>query len=574
MLMREVVDMCRPMLLLTLLVGCSTGTGIAPDDAAPGEEPDADVADEIDAAVVEPGEPDASVPAPGALAARPPMGWNSWNKFGCDVNEELVKQMADALVSTGMKDVGYEYVVIDDCWQMSRNTDGTIVADASKFPGGIPALADYVHAKGLKLGLYTSAGAKTCQGRPGSRGYELLDAQTYAAWGVDYVKEDWCDAGGLDPRTQYTIMRDALVSTGRPIVFSVASRGEGNPSIWGPTTGHMWRTTGDLADNWGSMIGIVDANAQYAAVARPGSWTDPDMLEIGNGGMNVHEYRTHMSLWAMMAAPLMAGNDLRGMPLPTRNHLINPGVIAVDQDALGIPAVVVRDAGDLEVWSRPLAQPGARAVALVNRSGASAAMTVSWSEIGLAAGTASVLDLWTLLDNGPTPDAYTATVPAHGTVLLRVGGSEPPAPTGTVFVSDLIWTHAANGYGPAERDRSNGERGATDGRPLQLAGTIYGKGIGAHAGSLTRIHLGGQCTSFTAKIGVDDEVGDRGSVSFEVWSDADRLYESGVMTGAMPTQTISVDVSGRTDLRLVVGPGSDNLDYDHADWADAQLTCL
>jgi len=565
-------------LLCGVLAACSSTTpgstfdaGSPPADGAGGG--DIDAAGSIDASTVDAGGADASTPAPSLLARTPPMGWNSWNRFGCDVSEDLIKQMADAMVATGMKAAGYQYVVIDDCWQVSRDASGVIVADAARFPSGIPALAEYIHAKGLKFGIYTDAGAHTCQNRPGSRGHELLDAQTYASWGVDYIKEDWCDTSGLDPKTQYAIMHDALATVGRSIVFSLCSWGNGAPWVWGSVTGQLWRTTGDIADNWGSMIGIVDSSSPHAAAARPGAWNDPDMLEVGNGGMTDPEYRVHFTLWAMMAAPLISGNDLRSMTTATRTVLLNPGVIAIDQDPLGIQGMLVRDSGGLQVWSRPLAEPGARAVALVNRSGSSASITVNWSEIGLAAGNASVRDLWLLLDNGPTPDAYTAIVPSHSVVLLRIVGNEPPAPTGTAYVSDLPWTFAVHGYGPAERDHSNGEQGASDGHTLTLGGTTYAKGIGAHSGSLIRVNLGGRCSTFSAKIGVDDEMGDRGSLSFEVWSGADRLYSSGLMTGATPTKTISVDVTGRSDLRLYVDPGFDNYDYDHADWAEAQVTC-
>jgi alpha-galactosidase len=289
--------------------------------------------------------------------------------------------------------------------------------------------------------------------------------------------------------------------------------------------------------------------------------------------MNDSEYKVHMSLWAIMAAPLIAGNDLRNMSQATRNVLVNERVVAIDQDPLGVQGVRIRDNGDQEVWVKPLATPGQRAVALVNRGGSNASMTVSWSEIGLAGGNAGVLDVWKLIDNGPTPDAFTATVNSHGVVLLIVSGSEPAAPTGTVYVSDLALTHTSNWWGPVERDKSNGEQGGNDGKPIKLSGITYGKGLGVHAGSLVRVNLGGHCSTFTAKIGIDDEVGDKGSVVFEVWSGAERLYTSGLLTGASPMESVSVDVTGKADLRLVVLAGFDNADYDHADWADAQLTC-
>jgi alpha-galactosidase len=570
--MRKVV-----VLAAFLLSACSSGSaGEAPDAAAPPPVADAGDVDHPPDAAAPPDAtppPDAGPPPPVRLALTPPMGWNSWNKFGCNIDENLIKGMADAMVATGMKDVGYRYVIIDDCWQASRDANGVIVADPTRFPGGIAAIADYVHLKGLKLGLYTDAGDKTCQGKPGSKGHELQDVQTYASWGVDYIKSDWCNTGGMDPRTAYTIMHDAIATVGRDIVFSLSSWGNGNPWFWGATTGNLWRTTGDISDSWGSMIGIVDTNSKYPAAARPGAWNDPDMLEVGNGGMNDGEYRVHFSLWAMMAAPLIAGNDLRSMSQSTRDVLLNRGVIAVDQDALGVQGTMLRDSGGLQLWARPLAEPGARAVALVNRSGSAATMTVSWSEIGLAGGNASVRNLWSMIDNGPTPDAFSAHVPSHDVVLLRIVGTEPAAPTGNAFLSDLTWTHVANAWGAAERDRSNGEQGATDGHAMKLAGTSFAKGVGVHAGAILTLSLGGACSQFNAKIGIDDEVGDRGSVVFSVWSGADRLYQSGALTGAMPVESVSVDVTGRSDLRLMVDAALTNNDYDHADWADAQVVC-
>jgi len=239
------------------------------------------------------------------------MGWNSWNKFACDVSEQLIREIADAMVSSGLKAAGYQYVNIDDCWQVSRDAQGNIVADPARFPSGIKALADYVHSKGLKLGLYTDAGRLTCQKRPGSFDHELQDAKTYASWGVDYVKVDWCYSEGLDPEVQYAKVRDALAQAGRPIVFSICNWGVKAPWRWGPKTGNLWRTTGDISDKYDSMSLIGFSQNGLEKFAGPGHWNDPDMLEVGNGGMDRDEYRTHMALWALLAAPLLAGNDLR-----------------------------------------------------------------------------------------------------------------------------------------------------------------------------------------------------------------------------------------------------------------------
>jgi alpha-galactosidase len=358
-------------------------------------------------------------PLDNRLARTPPVGWNSWNHFGCDVSAKLIKETADAIVASGMRDAGYQYVVIDDCWQVARERSGRIVADSTRFPGGMKPLADYVHSKGLKFGLYTDAGRQTCQGRPGTYGFEELDARTYAEWDVDYVKEDWCHAEGLDARAQYAKFRDALAKAGRPIVFSICEWGSNQPWTWGPRTGNLWRTTGDISDDWASMTSRVDLNAQYALAAGPGGWNDPDMLEVGNGGMTDDEYRAHFSLWAIMAAPLIAGNDVRAMSPATRDLLTNKEVIAVDQDSLGVQGMLVEEPGpDLQTWVKPLADR-ARAVVLLNRSALQTVITAPWWALHIR-GAARVRDLWTHTDLGSFTDHFSATVPAHGVVMVRI----------------------------------------------------------------------------------------------------------------------------------------------------------
>jgi alpha-galactosidase len=354
------------------------------------------------------------------IALTPPMGWNSWNHFACDVSEALIRETADAVVSSGMRDAGYKYVVIDDCWQVSRDPSGTIVADPQRFPHGIKALADYVHSKGLKFGIYTDAGTKTCQGRPGTLGFEERDAQTYARWGVDYVKEDWCNADKLDARTQYTKFRRALDRTGRPIVLSICEWGVNQPWDWAPRVGNLWRTTDDISDNWASMLSNLDQSAQHSSVAHPGAWNDPDMLEIGNGGMTADEYRAHMSLWAMQAAPLIAGNDLRTMSAETKSILTNAEVIAVDQDSLGAQGTLVSSGPpDRQVWSKPL-RDGSRAVVLLNRASSSDSINVSFRRAGIHTDSASVRDLWRHVDLGRFRGSFTAVVPGHAALMLRI----------------------------------------------------------------------------------------------------------------------------------------------------------
>jgi len=367
--------------------------------------------------------PSASSAVQGALhglARTPPMGWNSWNHFGCDVSEQLVRETADAIVASGMRDAGYHYVVIDDCWEVARDSSGTLVADSGRFPHGIKALADYVHTRGLGLGIYTDAGSSTCQGRPGTLGHEEQDARTFAAWGVDYVKEDWCHAKGLDAPTQYRRFREALERAGRPIILSLCEWGSNQPWEWAPSIGHLWRTTGDISDKWPSMLANLDVTAQHARAAGPGGWNDPDMLEVGNGGMTDDEYRAHFSLWAILAAPLIAGNDVRSMSATTRDILTNREVIAVDQDSLGVQGMLMGEGPpEHQIWVKPL-KDGGRAVALLNRSSAPGKITAHFNRLGLRADSVRVRDLWDHADRGAFGSQYQATVPAHGVVLVRI----------------------------------------------------------------------------------------------------------------------------------------------------------
>lgn len=363
------------------------------------------------------------------------MGWNSWNKFGCNVSDELIRGMADAMVKSGMKDAGYQYVVIDDCWQVSRDAQGNIVADPQRFPNGIKALADYIHSLGLKFGIYSDAGAKTCQGRPAGLGHEYEDARTYASWDVDYLKYDWCyTLPGQDARASYTNIRQALDASGRPIVLSICEWGSHQPWLWGKEVGgNLWRTTGDIQDRWegkkewspgnccsNGMLDIVDENEPLYSYAGPGHWNDPDMLEVGNGKMTTTEYRSHFSLWALMAAPLIAGNDLRSMTPEIHDILTNKEVIAVDQDPLGIQGHRVAKDGELEVWAKQL-QDGSRAVILLNRGSSSSDITVHWEQIGYPAHlSAAVRDLWAHKDLGKFTGKFSAQVESHAVVMVTV----------------------------------------------------------------------------------------------------------------------------------------------------------
>lgn len=361
------------------------------------------------------------------LAQKPPMGWNSWNKFQCDVSDALIRSVADAIVSTGMKDAGYEYVVIDDCWQGDRDEAGNLVPDPSRFPSGMKALSDYIHGKGLKFGLYSDVGYKTCGGRTGSRGHEFQDAKQFADWGVDYLKYDWCHSESLDAKGAYTTMSDALKQTGRPIVFSMCEWGSNKPWLWAAGIANLWRTTGDIHDCWDcktefetGFVLLLDRNVGLGSFAGPGHWNDPDMLEVGNGGMTTPEYRAHFSLWSILAAPLIAGNDVRSMTPEIRQILTNSEVIAVDQDPLGEQGDRVRKEGEWEVWSKRLAD-GSRAVVLLNRGLEPARVTVRWEDIGYPSGmTAEVRDLWQHQGVGAHKSVYTATIESHSVGMVKI----------------------------------------------------------------------------------------------------------------------------------------------------------
>lgn len=363
------------------------------------------------------------------LAQTPPMGWNSWNKFGCDVSEKLIMEIADAMVNSGMADAGYEYIVIDDCWQVDRDENGEIVVDKERFPNGMKYLADYVHSKGLKFGIYSDAGTKTCQGRPGGRGYEFQDARTYARWGVDYLKYDWCNTTTQNAQASYTLMRDALYKAGRPIVFSLCEWGTAKPWEWAGEVGHLWRTTGDIVDRWDAMMDIFDQQKELAKYAGPGKWNDPDMLEVGNGGMTDEEYKTHFSLWCMLAAPLMAGNDLRDMSQETLAILTNHEMIAVNQDTLGKQAFCFRDNGDYEIWIKKLAGDE-KAVCLLNRSDETKTVEVNlpvllkandsyWSTDPYEMGNYTLRDLWEHKTIKTDVSLMNVTMPPHSVKVYR-----------------------------------------------------------------------------------------------------------------------------------------------------------
>jgi alpha-galactosidase len=349
----------------------------------------------------------------------PPMGWNSWNHFAERVDDRGVRAAADALVASGMKDAGYVYINIDDTWEAGRDAQGFIQPN-QKFPD-MKALADYVHSKGLKIGIYSSPAAKTCAGYEGSLGHDEQDAQSYAKWGIDYLKYDWCQPNGSREEmiAAYTKMHDALKRTGRPIVLSLCQYGLNKVWEWGPAVGgNLWRTTGDISDQYRVMADIGFSQNGLEKFAGPGHWNDPDMLEVGNGGMNEDEYRTHMSLWAILAAPLIAGNDLTRMTPFTVELLTNREVIAVDQDPLGKQGYRVAQEGPFEIWMKPLAD-GSKAVGLFNRQRSTEQLTVKLAQLGID-GEASVRDLWLKKDLGTVSGVFSVYVPSHGVVMVRI----------------------------------------------------------------------------------------------------------------------------------------------------------
>lgn len=507
----------------------------------------------------------------GLLAARPPMGWNGYAAFTCmpELDEAKVRANAAALVQSGMQSAGYQYVNLDDCWELARGADGQRVFDPARLPGGIAALSEYVHGLGLSLGVWTPL--QVCGGTPtpGIQGHEANDAAFYSSLGIDYVKDVWCGTGTLDAAGIKAIT-DAFAGTGRPIVHSLAT-----PAFeeWMRDTVQIWRTGSPARPTWASIVSSIDVTVPLAAYARPGGFNDPDFLEVGNGELTPGEQRVQFAVWAILSAPLLAGNDLSTMTEETRSLLTNARIIALDQDPLGLQAALIRRAGDVDILAKPLADCGARAAVLWNRGDAEAEVTVARDELWLEPGITGVEDLFSGAPVATGAESFSVVVPSHDAVALRVTGVEPPLPHGQVYLSDLPYSYVTNGWGPIELDRSNGEEAALDGQPIRLRGAAYEKGLGVHAPSLIRYRLGQACTRFVADVGVDDEQAGAGSVEFEIWADGERLFRSGVLTGSSPARRVNVDVTGKRELRLFVGVGGDTYAYDHSLWAGARLEC-
>ncbi|WP_416307031.1 glycoside hydrolase family 27 protein [Neptunicella sp. SCSIO 80796] len=378
------------------------------------------------------------------LAMTPPMGWNSWNDFRCEVDEKMLRETIDAMVSSGMRDAGYEYVNIDDCWHGERDAQGFIQENKQRFPSGMKALADYAHSKGLKLGIYSDAGWQTCARFPGSRGHEFQDAQVYASWGIDYLKYDWCYSEGLNAEGAYQTMREALHQAGRPILFSICEWGESKPWEWAKDVGHLWRTTGDIYACWDcenkfptwstwGVLKILDMQEGLRKYAGPGHWNDPDMLEVGNG-LSYEQDRSHFALWAMLAAPLIAGNDIRHMSEQTKAILTNKGIIAVNQDAMGIQAFRLKSYSDndnLQIWFKPL-ENGDWAMAVLNRGEDTENFRFDWRQqqvkddlfqhdAAFDKANYRITDLWTNKELGQTLQQTTEVqIKSHDTFIVRL----------------------------------------------------------------------------------------------------------------------------------------------------------
>ncbi len=497
------------------------------------------------------------------LAKTPPMGWNSWNVFHGNINEKQIKEIADAMVSTGMKDAGYVYLNLDDNWMANpaRDSNGYLRADPTRFPSGIKALSDYVHAKGLKLGIYGDRGTMTCMNVPqsGSKGYEDRDAKTFASWGIDYLKYDNCNIpNGSDQKADYKKMQNALANCGRPIVFSICAWGYAD---WMPSTGNLWRTTGDITDKWDNgndwfrgIINLIDDNAKFTSSAKPGAWNDPDMLEIGNGGCTTEEYRTQMSMWCMMASPLIAGNDIRTMNQTTKSILLNKEVIAINQDPAGIQGSRVKSANGLEVWVKPLGIDGTeKAIALLNRNSSTSNITVNFSDVGIT-GSVSVRDLWAKSDKGEFTGSYTASVPSHGTVVLRVSSKPVVVEPRSAFTT--IEAESFNSQLGVEIEDNPDGSGQNLGYIQNGDYVVYKKiDFGSGADSF-QASAGSELTGGNIEIRLDSPTGTligtcavAGTGGWKTWADA----------------TCSVSgVTGEHDLYLVFTGGSDylmNLDW-------------
>jgi len=522
-----------------------------------------------------------------ALAPTPPMGWNSWNAFQADIDEQKIRQIADAMVDSGMRDAGYTYLVLDDGWMAAeRDSNGNLVADPNKFPNGMKAIGDYIHSKGLKFGIYEDRGHSTCQQLPGSFKHEQADMSTFASWGVDYIKMDSCFAerNGRLSTEDYAIYRDCITNTGRPIVLSISDFGNGAWAWGGKETAQLWRTSNDIYPWMDSVYNCADTSAGDRSIhpafnglwqfAGPGHWNDPDMLQVGNLKTDI-ENRAHFSLWCILAAPLMAGNDLRAMSDSVRTILTAPEVIAINQDVRGIQGCKVFDSGDQEVYNKPL-HDGTTAVLLLNKGREPADITVTWDKIGLS-GRQKVRDLWERKDLGRYRDSFSACdLPQHGHMLIKVGSPGPPLPApkpvpphlytvtrgGETYLSDLYYIWKRGNVPRSDKNYSDG--------PITMDGTRYSRGLGCKGNSRVMYKVNGGARIFKAVVGLDDSYAGTGTGRFRVYNEdffGNRvLFDSGKMEQGAPPKVIDLDVTG-VDCLLLSFEGKDVF----GNWAEARV---
>ncbi len=545
----------------------------APDASAPtpDDPPDSAPPDSAAPDAALPPEPEdcsASVPD-GLIGARPAMGWNGYNAFECstDLDEAVLRETADLLVSSGMQSAGYRYFILDDCWQ-ERNEDGRREFLAERLPNGITSLVDYIDERGLSFGLFSLI--EDCVQMPGSQGYELQDAEDFANWGVDYLKYTHCGMIDQDIEPPVVQMVEALALTQRPIIVSLAAPPF---SPWMPRTVNLWRTADNAEPTWESMLASIDASLPLAAYARPGAFNDPDMLELGNGELTLGEQRAQFAVWSILAAPLIAGNDLRDMTDETLAILTNSGVIALNQDPLGLQAAVVQQQSDVDVLAKPLSDCGARGVVVFNRGSEEAEVSLIWPELWLQSQPASARDLWNDAEQEVDDEGLTLTVPGHDAVALRVDGTEPALPHGETYLGDLDWTYVTNGAQPGDVPiRSGVNQPLANG--IRLNGAAYEYGLVTRVPSLIRYRLGQRCSRFVADVGLADEQDTASAAQFEIWADGQRLFQSGVVTASTPPVNVDIDLNGRRELRLMVGATDDATEPpERVVWAGALLYC-
>ncbi len=522
------------------------------------------------------------------LALRPMMGWAPWNTFHTTYDESTVVGITDAMATNGMRDAGYKMISIDVGWMAGRDTNGTAIVNSNRFPHGLAWLANYVRSKGFDFGIYSTACTNGSPGGDptglpmGSVFYETNDAALWASWGAKYLKYDFMGSSPLSIQQTAERMRNALLQYGGNIVYMLSGA---YFTFWKREYANQWRVGEDIGPTWASVLHNLDQSDNSALYQQPGSWNDPDMLEVGVGSeLTDTEQCSHFTLWCVAAAPLIAGNDMRTATPATLGILSNSELIAVDQDANGVQGRRVSSTpgqnGNLEVWCKPLGTDGtAKAVALLNRGSASANMSVSWTNLLLKAGAATVRDLWLHSDLGTRTNSFTTNVPSHGVVALKIVGASAGMP---VDLCDLPLYEAAwptNKLGIdwfVKNSSVGGDRGDwySDRQGQILNGVWYPKGIGVQAPSVLNYSLAGiwgRASRFVAEIGIDDEVAYGGSVVFQVMADGVLLYDSGVMNAVSPTQLVNLDVSGRRVLTLIVTDAGDGNANDQADWANARI---